>query len=291
MRTHIEQPQTICMPVSIMATPLREFAMSETDFRFLGDLATHHTGIIFPSYKKDLIYGRLTRRLRALGLSNFEDYCMLLQGEAGTEEIPHMVNAVTTNLTSFFREAHHFAHLEQAVLKPFAQATNKPRLRIWSAACSSGMEAYSIAMALLAACPQAANYDVKILATDIDSRMLEIAREATYPVAEEVRIPEAYKRFVTQNEDVCAVRQEVLNLVSFKRLNLIESWPMKGPFDAIFCRNVVIYFDKETKRTLFDRLADMLTVGGYLYIGHSENLNGLTERFTQVGRTTYQRVV
>lgn len=275
----------------VYSPPAREFPMSSEDFEFLGKLATHHTGIIFPSYKRDLIYGRLTRRLRALGLTNFEDYCMLLQGEAGIEEIPHMVNAVTTNLTSFFREAHHFAHLEQAVLKPFVQATSKPRLRIWSAACSSGMEAYSIAMALLATCPQAASFDVKILATDIDSRMIETAREAIYSAADEARIPEQYKRYVIRDEDECVVRQEVRNLVSFKRLNLIESWPMKGPFDAIFCRNVVIYFDKETKRTLFNRMADMLKVGGYLYIGHSENLNGLSERFTQVGRTTYQRVV
>ena len=271
---------------------LREFSMTQEDFAFLGALATKQTGILFPPHKRNLIYGRLSRRLRAHGFHSFAQYCDLLQGDGAAEELPQMVNAVTTNFTSFFREPHHFEHLVREVIAPYAAQEKKGRLRIWSAACSLGMEPYSIGMALLECLPNAAQHDVRILATDIDSKVLETGRVGTYALAEHERLPKKYERFADayEKKGEMHVVQSVKDLIRFYHLNLIDSWPMKGKFDAIFCRNVVIYFDKDTKRQLFERLADSLVMGGFLYIGHSENLSGISDRFRLVGRTTYQRI-
>jgi chemotaxis protein methyltransferase CheR len=270
----------------------REFLMTDEDFYFLGQLATSYTGIVFAPHKRDLIYSRLSRRLRACGLQEFSQYCALLQGEQGQQEIEHMVNALTTNFTSFFREPHHFEHLREAVIAPFIAQESKSRLRIWSAACSTGMEPYSIAMAMVSAHSHIAQKDVRVLATDIDSRVLDTARKARYAINETEKLPRNYHNFfdASRVENEVQVNKAVRDLVSFRQLNLMSDWPMQGKFDAIFCRNVLIYFDKETKRELVHRLAGKLVPNGFLYIGHSENLNGISDRFSLVGRTTYQRV-
>lgn len=266
----------------------REFDFDDIHFRFLAGLANARTGIVLQEGKKDMVYGRLVRRLRALKLETFADYCNLLQSEAGAEELGQMVNAITTNLTHFFREKHHFEHLRGVL----ADLSSQPRIRIWSAGCSSGMEPYSIAMTLKAAQADARGKDVRILATDIDSNMLNTGMQGEYDASEFKEIPSECRRYVEQIASTGRMRMnnELKRLISFKQLNLIEAWPMQGPFDAIFCRNVVIYFDKPTKQSLFDRMADLLKPDGWLYIGHSENLHGITDRFELQGRTMYRRI-
>ncbi len=268
----------------------REFAFSESDFRFLADLANQKTGIVLSDQKRDMVYSRISRRLRALGLTEFQQYCELLKSPTGDSEIGNLVNAITTNLTHFFREKHHFEHLQKEVLLPL-QASGSKRLRIWSAGCSSGMEPYSIAMTLKHTLTPIHRWDARILATDIDTNMLDRGARGEYPLDEFSNIPTAYRGDVTKSgkESTMHMSDDLKTLIAFKHLNLLESWPMQGIFDAVFCRNVVIYFDKKTQSRLFDRMADLLEVGGWLYIGHSENLMKVTQRFELAGRTIYRK--
>lgn len=271
----------------------REFSFSDKEFRFLAELANKRTGIVLAEHKKDMVYSRLVRRLRALGLRSFAEYCELMQGEQGQEEIGNLVNAITTNLTSFFREKHHFEHLRDTVLAPLAARPPSPkRLRIWSAGCSAGMEPYSLAMTVKSAFKDLQNWDAKILATDIDTNMLKTGSEGEYDAGQYENIPPAFRGDVARagNGDRIRMSDELKRLLAFKHLNLLESWPMKGPFDAVFCRNVVIYFDKPTQARLFNRIADLIVPGGWLYIGHSENLFKVCDRFELVGRTIYRKV-
>lgn len=278
------------MPKHAIQPVDREFTFTDKDFRFLASLANSKTGIVLHEQKKDMVYGRLARRLRALGLESFSEYCTLLQQDDTGDEISHLINAITTNLTSFFRESHHFSHLAEEVLKPMVAAGNK-RLRIWSSACSSGMEPYSIAMTMRSAIPDIDRWDARILATDIDSNMLNTGIAGEYNASDVEGIPSQYAKGIERPKAGRVVMaDELKRLVAFRQLNLLEAWPFKGPFDAVFCRNVVIYFDKPTKQQLFKRMAPMIKPGGWLYIGHSENLHGISEDFRLVGRTIYQRV-
>ncbi len=264
----------------------REFAFNAQDFEFLSNLAYMRTGIVLKDHKFDMVYARIARRCRALGLATIRDYCALMASDEGHAELGNLVNAITTNLTSFFREPHHFDHLRAHVFEPFHRQSS-PRLRIWSAGCSAGAEAYSIAMTMQDTIPDIAKRDCKILATDIDTGMLEKAKRAEYSAEWIEKIPQALRqKYVSQNR----INEATRALVTFKQLNLLEGWPFKGPFDAIFCRNVVIYFDKQTQIPLFDRFAQMLKPNGYLYIGHSESLHNVSTRFTLVDKTTYQQV-
>lgn len=265
----------------------REFEFSDRQFRFLADIAQSRTGIVLPDRKKDMVYGRLVRRLRALKLDSFEAYCEFLKSDQGDGEIGNLINAITTNLTSFFREEHHFEHLRDEVLANFTGN----RLRIWSSAASSGMEPYSIAMTMAEGFPNLKSCDAKILATDIDTNMVNVGRTGEYPAKEVEDVPAQYKKYIARHgTDKIRMSAELKKLITFNQLNLLEEWPMKGPFDAIFCRNVVIYFDKPTKQALFERMAEMLKPDGWLYIGHSENLHGISDRFKLLGRTIYRRV-
>ncbi len=271
----------------------REFPFSDREFSFLAGLVNKRTGIVLSAHKKDMVYSRLARRLRDLGLGNFADYCELIQSETDGEEIGKMVNAITTNLTKFFREEHHFLHLRDKVLLPIVGSNpQEKRLRIWSAACSSGMEAYSIAMIVKAAAKNMAAWDMRVLATDIDTNMLSIAREGKYPMEQLENIPPPYRLDVgcARGNDKINMSDSLKELIAFKQLNLLENWPMSGLFDAVFCRNVVIYFDKETQRRLFNRMADIIKPDGWLYIGHSENLHNVCDRFELIGRTIYRKI-
>jgi chemotaxis protein methyltransferase CheR len=268
-----------------------EFVLTDADFAALAMLVKHHTGIILGEQKRNLIYSRLARRLRALKLESFAEYCDLLETAEGESEIGEMVNAITTNLTSFFRERHHFDFLGDEILKPLLKQPGPRRLRIWSAGCSSGEETYSIAMVLRAAIPAGAEWDAKILGTDIDTDMLARAKAGDYERERAASIPERYRRYIGDGGDGAAtMAPELRALISFKPLNLLDPWPMRGPFDAIFCRNVVIYFDKETQRGLFDRFAELLAPAGWLFIGHSETLFKVSDRFRLVGRTIYRKI-
>jgi chemotaxis protein methyltransferase CheR len=277
-----------------MSSPLpahadKEFAFSDQDFRFLADLANRKTGIVLTDAKRDMVYSRISRRLRALGMTNFRQYCELVQGPNGDSEMGNLVNAITTNLTHFFREKHHFEHLQKELLEPLRESSGK-RLRIWSAGCSSGMEPYSIAMTIRSVFAKS-GIDAKILATDIDTNMLDRGKGGEYPIEEYDNIPPAYRGGITKGQlsDTMQMPDDLKQLITFNHLNLLEGWPMRGPFDAIFCRNVVIYFDKATQTRLFNRMADLLSPSGWLYIGHSENLNKVTDRFEPAGRTIYRR--
>lgn len=266
----------------------REFAFGDDEFNFLAKLVNEHTGIVLAAHKRDMVYSRLARRLRALNLQSFAEYCELVQGPQGDAEMGNLVNAITTNLTSFFREGHHFDHLREQVLLPMAKS-GPQKLRIWSAACSSGMEPYSIAMTMRSAIPAIDKWDARILATDIDTNMLRTATAGEYNNSELQNIPPHYRDQLQNNGSQISMPNNLKSLIAFKPLNLLQAWPMKGLFDVVFCRNVVIYFDKPTQKTLFNRISDTMQPGGWLYIGHSENLSNVCDRFTLTGRTIYRR--
>ena len=274
----------------------REFEFGDEDFRHIVQLVSQKTGIVLGEHKRPMVYSRLARRLRALKFTAFRDYLHFLEREEGQGEIVDFVNAITTNLTSFFREGHHFEHLEKTVLKPLlANKNTNRRLRIWSAGCSSGMEPYTISMVLNEYARELASWDVKILATDIDTNMINTGKAGIYSEDCLEKIPARFKKYVigTKNDegdDVIEMSDKLKNLITFKQLNLLEEWPIKGPFDVIFCRNVVIYFDKETQRGIFDRYANLIKPDGWLYIGHSENLFNVCDRFSSKGKTIYQKI-
>jgi chemotaxis protein methyltransferase CheR len=272
----------------------KEFAFNERDFVKIVKLVKRQAGIVLSECKRELVYGRLSRRIRALGLSDFTAYCAHLESPAGEAEIGQMVNAITTNLTGFFREPHHFEFFGNEVVDPIVKsrpAANR-RLRIWSAGCSSGEEPYSIAMTVRTVLGNDTRWDAKILATDIDTQMVATAEAGLYAAERATAIPPAMVRlFVRQvGSNKIQMTETLKSLIAFKPLNLFDNWPMKGPFDAIFCRNVIIYFDDEAKRTLFDRFADMLAPEGFMFIGHSESLFQISDRFHLVGRTIYRKV-
>lgn len=268
-----------------------EFAFDDKDFRFLVGLVKERTGIVLSDNKRSMVYSRLARRLRLLGLKTFSAYCTLLQKEDNPEEMAQLVNAITTNLTHFFREGHHFEHLRDEVIRPRLENPGEGRrIRIWSAGCSSGAEPYSIAMTVHQALGSRRNWDCRILATDIDSNMLAMGAAGIYPREMCEKIPSDYQHYAHDiTQDQCQMDDALRAMISFKPLNLMERWPMNGPFDAIFCRNVVIYFDKDTQRVLFNRMAELLKPGGWLYVGHSESLHNVCDRFELKGRTIYQR--
>jgi chemotaxis protein methyltransferase CheR len=204
-----------------------------------------------------------------------------------------LVNAITTNLTSFFRESHHFDALERDAIPEMTSVPQRSRrLRIWSAGCSSGEEPYSIAMSLRRSLPRIDEWDVRVLATDIDTNMIATCRAGRYEAAKAASIPaDLARKFVRPAADGLVEMDEKLKqMIRFNTLNLLANWPMLGPFDVIFCRNVVIYFDKDTQRTLFDRFAEMLRPKGWLFIGHSESLFRVSDRFRHQGRTVYRKV-
>jgi chemotaxis protein methyltransferase CheR len=273
---------------------LREFAFGDEDFQALRVLVKALTGINLSDQKRELVYGRLTRRLRALQLRSFAQYRERLTRDE--QEVAELCNAITTNLTSFFREPHHFQYLREHLLAPFAADPDRGRrLRIWSAGCSTGEEPYSIAMAVLEALPDPERWDVKILATDLDSEVLERARRGIYPAERTGNIsPERLERFFIERQEAggpCRqIAPQVAALVTFKQLNLIHDLPMRGPLDAIFCRNVVIYFDKETQRELFARVARLQRPGDLLFLGHSESLFKVCDSYALIGKTIHRRV-
>lgn len=270
-----------------------EFVLNDGDFRQIVKIVMDTAGIVLNEKKRAFIHGRLGRRLRALGLSDFTAYCRLLESPDGETERHNLINAVTTNHTNFFREPHHFDYLAQTILPTLAESRgNGPgRLRIWSAGCSTGEEPYTIAMTLRSHSHLLAGWDVKLLATDLDTNVVAHASDGLYEADRIDSIPPAFrKRFMTTRSDGRALmNDELREMIMFAPLNLLERWPMTGPFDVIFCRNVVIYFDKPTQRKLFDRYATMLKPNGWLFVGHSESLMNVTDRFNLVGRTIYRR--
>jgi chemotaxis protein methyltransferase CheR len=251
-----------------------EYPLLQEDFERIASLMREQSGINLPVSKAVMVYSRLAKR--ALRLSSFAEYCALIGSARGEDERWAMLAELTTNVTSFFREPHHFDHLRVRVLEPMAQEVRAgARMRLWSSACASGEEAYSLALTVLSVLPDAADHDVRILATDIDPVVLRTAQAGVYSQRCVARIPASFRQHGLQRtpSGEWRVRDEVRALVAFKRLNLVGDWPMRGAFDAIFCRNVAIYFDEHTQRRLWARLGELLTPLGRLYVGHSERVD------------------
>lgn len=271
-----------------------DIALSDKEFNRVKQRVYKVAGISLSDAKRTLVISRLTKIVRALGLATFDSYLDFLEQPGREADGQAFVNALTTNLTRFYREDHHFDHLVTYVQslmsrRPRLGPDGKPRLRIWSAGCSTGQEPYTIGMCLLAALPDLKRWDFKILATDIDTAVLAKAATGVYPENELAGLsPERARLFERPGNGTIRIPAAVRELISFKPLNLMSNWPVKGPFDAIFCRNVAIYFDKPTQGELFARFGKMLAPGAFLYIGHSENLGSGSEGFTGVGKTIFQ---
>lgn len=272
-----------------------DFSFTDHDFRRIADLANARYGLFLQPSKKALVYSRLAKRLRVLNLPNFDAYCALLDQPEGEEERPFLLSALTTNVTHFFREMHHFEILRDDVAtKLLEKAREGKAIRLWSSACSAGQEAYCIAAALVAGAPDLIHHNVKILATDIDRNIIAKAKLGRYPAEQIDAIPTDWREQTilmnASKSDEVIIRDDLRKMVSFAELNLIDDWPMQRKFDAILCRNAAIYFDKQTQSRLWQRFADTTEQDGYLMIGHSERLNGpATALFENVGITTYKR--
>lgn len=268
-----------------------EFALGEREFERIRGRLYDAAGISLSDAKRTLVIARLSKIVRNRHLPSFDAYLDFLETSGTPADAQEFVNALTTNLTRFWREEHHFTHLVAHVgelLKSRAAHADK-RLRIWSAGCSTGQEPYTIALSLIDAWPELRRWDFRILATDIDTSVIAKAATGIYPEGELNGLgPERVRMFERIDAGRVRIPPAVAALVSFKPLNLMAPWPMKGPFDAIFCRNVTIYFDKPTQGEVFSRLGQILAPGGFLYIGHSENLGTGGAGFRLVGKTIYQ---
>lgn len=273
----------------------KEFPFTDSDFWFIQNLVAERTGIVLTDIKRTMVYSRIARRIRQCAdVSNFSEYCELLK--SGDEsELISFTNAITTNLTSFFREAHHFDYLADTVLPELERNKKDKKIRIWSAGCSSGEESYSIAMTVADHFSNSPDWDIKILATDLDFDMVERASQGIYT---EERVTGLRKNHLRQyvkrgkggQQGMVRMDKCLRDMITFKQLNLLHEWPFKGPFDFMFCRNVVIYFNKDTQKVLFDRYAELLPENAPLFIGHSESLFKVTDRFKSMGQTIYRKV-
>jgi len=280
--------------VRTAAEILPDLPMADEDFAFIAKLIKKCAGISLGPQKRNMVYARLSHRLRQLRLKNFGEYRAYLESVAGESEIGILVNALTTNYTKFFRESHHFDHLAEEFIPAVVRkglATGRRRLRIWSAGCASGEEPYSIAMTLRQGFPDLDQWEAYVLATDIDTNALDEGVAGTYGAKQVADIPELLRAKYMRPAagDRFRVSGRLRSLTAFKWLNLIEDWPMKGPFDAIFCRNVIIYFDRHTQESVVKRFTNLLAVGGILYLGHSESPIWGSGPLKLVGRSIYQK--
>jgi chemotaxis protein methyltransferase CheR len=272
-----------------------EYPLTRRDLTEIAAMIYSDAGIFLNDSKASLVYSRLSKHIRSLGLRGFRDYIELVSSQQGAGERREMLSYLTTNFTRFFRENHHFEHLRDEVLPGLiARAKSGGRVRIWSAACSDGQEPYSIALTVLSLLPNAVDYDFRILATDIDPKILALARAGVYDEnALETVTPAMRKQWFREVDANGRRRYQVddrlKKLITFNELNLMSQWPFKGGFDVIFCRNVVIYFDEPTQVKIWSRFSSLLPQGGHLYIGHSERVSGdAKNNFDNIGITTYR---
>ncbi len=271
-----------------------DIALSDKEFSNVKSRLLEVAGISLSNAKRTLVISRLSKVMRKLSINSFSNYLEFLDSPRATKtDKQDFVNALTTNLTRFYREDHHFDHLISHIGKIIAQkprtnAAGKPRLRIWSAGCSTGQEPYTIAMCLINKYPELKRWDFKILASDIDTDVVNKAAMGIYPESELAGLsPERARIFERKGDGTIHIPKEMRQTITFKPLNLFDPWPIKGPFDAIFCRNVAIYFDKPVQDKLFAQLGEVLAPDGYMYIGHSENVGRNSTQFSLVGKTIY----
>ncbi|MBN2742030.1 MAG: protein-glutamate O-methyltransferase [Rhodobacteraceae bacterium] len=271
--------------------PLGQIVPSETELEAIATILHDAAGIVIALGKTSMVQSRLAKRLRALHLPDYASYIALVRSDSGTDERREMVSALTTNVTHFFREKHHFDTLRDAALPPLiARARAGGRVRIWSAGSSNGQEAYTIAMVLAELCPDFERFDIRILASDIDPTMIARGRAGRYPETAVEPIPaELQRKYFTSCDGDFDVIAPLRKLVSFKELNLHKAWPMSGTFDIIFCRNVVIYFDPPAQAKLWQRFEAQLAPDGWLFVGHSERITARPDsQLTSAGVTTYR---
>ncbi|MFA5495111.1 MAG: CheR family methyltransferase [Porticoccaceae bacterium] len=273
--------------IPILAPSLldRELVLTDADFASICQLIYRRAGIVLSDNKRQMVYSRLARRVKQLGFTRFSDYVALLGSRVDDPEWEAFVNALTTNLTAFFRESHHFTLLAEHL------AERKLPVRVWSCAASTGEEPYSIAIVLREVLGDHAN--ARVVATDIDTDALERARRAIYPQGHVAKVSEErVRRFFLKGRaarsGAVRLRPEVAAMVDFGQLNLIApTWPLDGPFDAIFCRNVMIYFDHKTQARILSRFVHLLKPGGLLFAGHAENFSYISDAFRLRGQTVY----
>jgi chemotaxis protein methyltransferase CheR len=270
---------------------LMSIELNEKHFKKVSQLVYRFSGINLKDGKEALVRARLMKRLRALGMGSFEEYLKYIErDDRGGEELGCMIDVMTTNKTSFFREVEHFNYLRENILPEL----KGQRLRFWSAACSSGEEPFSLAILLMENVPQIKTMDVRILATDISANMLHKARRGVYEegTLRDVPRPLLQKYFIkVQKQQPLAyqVKDDVSSIVQLTWLNLMDSWPMKGLFNVIFCRNVMIYFDRPTQQKLINRFWELIEPGGYLFVGHSESLSAISHKFKYIRPATYRK--
>jgi chemotaxis protein methyltransferase CheR len=272
-----------------LVAALRTPELGERAFERVSAKLYDVAGIRLTAEKRELVRARLWKRMGQLGIKDFDTYVDTALGDPRGEELARMIDVLTTNKTNFFREEAHFEFLRSVVLPEVA--ARGARIRIWSAACSTGEEPYTIAMVLAEALAQLESWDVRILASDISARVLETARGGEYR-EEHVREVDPVLRsryFQRTPGGTYRIAANLRNLVHFARLNLMEEWPMRGPFDVVFCRNVMIYFDRETQQRLVSRFRDLIRPGGYLIVGHSESLTSFRSDYEFVRPATYRR--
>ena len=279
------------MPLAAQDASTREFAFTAADFERIRRLIRDNAGIALAPSKQEMVYSRLARRLRARGLARFSEYVALLDG-SDPAEWEAFVNSLTTNLTSFFREAHHFAALTAHVER--LRRERRREVSVWCCASSTGEEPYSIAMTLADAY---GTYTppITVIATDVDTSVLAKAQAGVYPAERVAKLtPEQLRRYFVRDtgpdgQSAYAVRPELRRLVAFRQVNLLDTrWPIRGPLDAIFCRNVMIYFDKVTQRRILHRFVPMMQPDALLFAGHSENFLHSGDLFTLRGSTVYE---
>jgi len=271
----------------------KEFDFTNNDFAQVKTLVYDFAGIDLNDSKKNLVYNRLAKRIRFLEMNSFSEYLRFVKAQ-GEAEFVHLINAITTNLTFFFRENHHFEYLANTII-PGLLKTNqtKRKIRIWSAGCSTGEEPYSIAIVLKETVP--GDSDARVLATDLDTNVVQTAQEGVYKIdrlkgVSEARVKRWFMKGSGSRDGFVKVKSELQQIIDFGQINLMNEWPIKDAVDVIFCWNVVIYFDKPTQSKLFDRYANLLSENGHLLVGHSESLYKVSDRFKLLGQTIYQKI-
>ncbi len=275
-----------------MVETLREFEFTNRDFERVQKVVYDYAGIDLNDSKKNLVYNRLSKRIRFLEMKSFSEYLDYVM-KVGEDEFVHLINAITTNLTFFFRENHHFEYLANTVIPELIkQNASSRKIRVWSAGCSTGEEPYSIAIVLKEIVPP--GWDAKVIASDLDSNVVHTAKQGIYNIdrlkgVSDQRKKRWFKKGTGSQEGLAKVKPELQDIIDFQQLNLMDEWPTIETVDLIFCRNVVIYFDKPTQAKLFDRYANKLRAKGHLFIGHSESLYKVCDRFELLGQTIYQK--
>lgn len=272
-----------------------QFQVSDKEFSFICHLVYEDTGIVLSENKREMVYRRLMRRTRDLKIPSFSQYCDLIS-RPNNNELPNFINAITTNLTSFFREEHHFDYLkEQFIPEHEKECAADKKLRIWSSACSTGEEPYSLAITIKEAMANhLLGWDVRVLSTDLDTDVLATAKQGVYKLDRIKELSHSrqqrwFSKGTGEQLGLVKVKSELQDLITFNPLNLLSQWPMRGSFDVILCRNVLIYFDKKTQLMLLDRFMKILRPGGVIMLGHSESVAKNFGGLTPIGRTIYKK--